>query len=88
VPGLKSILTILGCQPDSVLPPSSSRRRSSAVRREDSDVPLQRYKSPPAEGGLEGSALADDASDSTAGRAVWFSTREETLSESKAERIY
>lgn len=37
---------------------------------------------------MEGSALADDVSDSTAGRAVWFSTREETLSESKAERTY
>ena len=97
VPGLRSILTILGCQPHSAVYSHSSSRRPSvadAPPRRSSFVtegkptppaqnaaldggPLHKTKSGP----NEGSKALGKVEEVEEGKAIWFSTREETLSE-------
>jgi hypothetical protein len=74
VPGLKSILTILGCQPH---PRTAARRGSSVVNRGVDGIPLSKSVSQPS----HGKGNSEDIEDSAEGDAIWFSTREETLSE-------
>jgi hypothetical protein len=69
--GLESILTILGCQPT---PPPSSRRSADVP---GSGAPLEKVRSQP----LASSLMRDTAGSGEEGKAIWFSTREETLGE-------
>ncbi|WVQ79454.1 hypothetical protein IAT38_001552 [Cryptococcus sp. DSM 104549] len=76
--GLKSILTMLGCQPARLRKPNP-RRPSIPVGTPPQLPQVDEHKRRASQG--EGSALAldvDGASDGQ-GQAVWFSTREETL---------
>ncbi|KAK1923782.1 inositol hexakisphosphate-domain-containing protein [Papiliotrema laurentii] len=94
VPGLRSILTILGCQPHMPNPPSrrgssstpnlgAGPRRSSGAGSPQDDVggadgigaPLQKTISAAA----DGSRALGTVEGVEKGRAIWFSTREETL---------
>ena len=91
VPGLKSILTILGCQPDNLLPPPapSSRRASSSAQRPSGPGPnstklgaaMEKVQSQPT---LARRVSAGLSAPQEEGQAIWFSTREETLGESTA----
>lgn len=100
VPGLRSILTILGCQPynlqqrsrptsrrPSAAAPDLGRRSSAAssppVQHAGLDgIPLHKTVSSPVVGleggGTKGLGKVEEADE---GKAIWFSTREETLSE-------
>lgn len=72
--GLQSILTILGCQPTP--PPSLPTRRGSDVAGRG--FPLEKVRSQP----LASTSSKDSASKGVQeGKAIWFSTREETLSQ-------
>ena len=87
--GLQSILTILGCEPAGLLPPPLPvSRRGSGVQGEKPDrimmnlgggsgFPLTKTKS----NSLPGSITLEDGHEEVQGKAAWFSTREETLSE-------
>ena len=100
MPGLRSILTILNCQPyhlqsrsrpdsrrPSAVAPDPGRRMSATnsppVQHAGLDgYPLQKTVSSPivsAEvGGTRGLGRVEEAEE---GKAIWFSTREETLSD-------
>lgn len=80
--GLRSILTLLGCQPVRMVR-KQSRRQSSMLGQRPSlaSWQLERAASGPASQSAQVQADNDDALDEQ-GQAVWFSTREETLSKS------
>lgn len=78
--GLQSILTILGCQP--APPPSIPSRRTSEAGGKG--APLEKVRSQPL---ASSSTKKLPDRESQEGTAIWFSTREETLSESRPSRI-
>jgi hypothetical protein len=74
VAGLKSILTILRCQPSGR---SDIRRGSTTlVNTSSNGAPLVKSTSQP----LDGKSRSDEAGEQEEGKVIWFSTREETLS--------
>lgn len=78
--GLRSILTLLGCQPVRMVC-KQSRRQSSMLGQRPSlaSWQLERAASGPAAQAAQAQADGDDTVEEQ-GQAVWFSTREETLS--------
>lgn len=84
--GLRSILTLLGCQPVRMAR-KASRRQSSIVgsRPSVSSLQLERTSSGPA--GLANTQADSDDALEEPGQAVWFSTREETLSKCRRYRL-